>query len=431
MAIEIVDGTHAWKTAAKNKLSKYPGLKNKERLYPLASPESKPSFEFSQDTPIFAVGSCFAANVSRSLRSASFNVINNKVEIPEGLELEGSNIFRKYTLPSIVNEIRWALDPESPFPEDSLIEIDDNKWRDLQINGVVLTGERESVLEFRRRYTEQFSKVKDAEVFVVTLGYVETWYDHEYGIYLNSTATMPICRKHPGRFTFEVLDYQQILDGLNELRELLKKFCNKNIRILVTVSPVPLLSTFRNCDVIVANSYSKSVQRAAVEVFSQHDDVDYFPSYETVVVSEPGHVWGKADFRHVSADAVDHIMSNVLRNYSGVDVQPVGAILNKAKELIKSGELEKAESMLDDIADFEVEIEDIAIFRGVAKCRLNKYKEAISLLEPIFLKNNSKRIPIEYLIRSKHSTSSDGVQDLLGIHERNFPDRESFRKRYS
>lgn len=430
MAIEIVDGAHAWKTAAKNKLSKYPGLKNKERLYPLASPESKPSFEFSQDTPIFAVGSCFAANVSRSLRSASFNVINNKVEIPEGLELEGSNIFRKYTLPSIVNEVRWALDPESPFPEDSLIEIDDNKWRDLQINGVVLTGERESVLEFRRRYTEQFSKVKDAEVFVVTLGYVETWYDHEYGIYLNSTATMPICRKHPGRFTFEVLDYQQILDGLNELRELLKKFCNKNIRILVTVSPVPLLSTFRNCDVIVANSYSKSVQRAAVEVFSQHDDVDYFPSYETVVVSEPGHVWGKTDFRHVSADAVDHIMSNVLRNYSGVDVQPVGAILNKAKELIKSGELEKAESMLDDIADFEVEIEDIAIFRGVAKCRLNKYKEAISLLEPIFLKNNSKRIPIEYLIRSKHSTSSDGVQDLLGIHERNFPDRESFRKRY-
>jgi len=75
--------------------------------------------------------------------------------------------------------------------------------------------------------------------------------------------------------------------------------------MLVTVSPVPLLSTFRDVDVLVANTYSKSVQRAAIDEFiADADGVDYFPSYEFVMLSNPTIAWSRGDYRHVNADLV-------------------------------------------------------------------------------------------------------------------------------
>jgi hypothetical protein len=73
---------------------------------------------------------------------------------------------------------------------------------------------------------------------------------------------------------------------------------------------VPLHATFRAADthVITANCHSKSTLRVAAEAFAaRHPGVYYFPSYETVLhcTRNP---W-QADQRHVSAEAVDNVMS--------------------------------------------------------------------------------------------------------------------------
>lgn len=53
-----------------------------------------------------------------------------------------------------------------------------------------------------------------------------------------------------------------------------------------TVSPVPLYLTFSGEDIIVANTYSKSVLRAVCNaVENSRKRVDYFPSYEAVTLS--------------------------------------------------------------------------------------------------------------------------------------------------
>ena len=50
---------------------------------------------------------------------------------------------------------------------------------------------------------------------------------------------------------------------------------------------VPLERTFTPSDVAVANSYSKSVLRAAVEPFvAGRDHIEYFPSYESVLLTD-------------------------------------------------------------------------------------------------------------------------------------------------
>src|SRR5206468_12443076 len=83
-----------------------------------------------------------------------------------------------------------------------------------------------------------------------------------------------------------------------------------DLRMLVTVSPVAMSTTFTGGEVLVANSYSKAVQRAAVEAFvRRHDNVDYFPSFESVMLSDRRQAW-RDDQAHAS-DAI--VRLNVLR----------------------------------------------------------------------------------------------------------------------
>ena len=50
---------------------------------------------------------------------------------------------------------------------------------------------------------------------------------------------------------------------------------------------------------MIANSYSKSVLRAAVEqVVSEHDHVEYFSSFESIMLSDREEVFG-GDLIHV------------------------------------------------------------------------------------------------------------------------------------
>lgn len=64
------------------------------------------------------------------------------------------------------------------------------------------------------------------------------------------------------------------------------------------VSPVPLANTFRGCDIIAANTYSKSSLRAASEEFAcSNENVDYLPVYESVMHSDRLAAWD-LDLRH-------------------------------------------------------------------------------------------------------------------------------------
>src|SRR5262249_41544891 len=84
---------------------------------------------------------------------------------------------------------------------------------------------------------------------------------------------------------------------------------NPEIRIIVSVSPVPLHATFRAADthVVVANGHSKAVLRVAAEEFVKRNrDVYYMPAYE-VVMHCTRHPWDE-DQRHVSREAVANVM---------------------------------------------------------------------------------------------------------------------------
>jgi len=95
------------------------------------------------------------------------------------------------------------------------------------------------------------------------------------------------------------------------------KSINPGVKVLLTVSPVPLIATYEKRHVLVSTTYSKSVLRVAAEqVMRRHDWIDYFPSYEIITGSYAGGLYYEDDFREVNNLGVAHAMRCFLRNYT-------------------------------------------------------------------------------------------------------------------
>jgi hypothetical protein len=103
---------------------------------------------------------------------------------------------------------------------------------------------------------------------------------------------------------------------------LLRRHGKRGQKIVLTVSPVPLGRTFTDMDVIVANTMAKSTLRVAAHRLSDRiEGLDYFPSYEAVMHSDPNLCWQR-DRRHVSDVIVGRIIETFLNRYGVTEEAP-------------------------------------------------------------------------------------------------------------
>lgn len=325
MPIEKTSAEAVYARLAGNKERIYPRpTRGNERLHPYAQPAVRAGFQFDEDAKIFATGSCFARNIEKSLKFIGANVVSSDTtafsQIPQ---TQAFQLFNKYTIHSILNEFRWALTDAGEHQSDTLVEIAPDKYLDLQISSSSgVSGSFDYMAEQRKIYNNSFATVAHADIIIITLGLVEAWFDCETGVYLNAAPPKPLTLKYPNRFEFHLLSYEDIIDALSELDTLLRLGREDNPpKMLFTVSPVGLATTFREQDVLVANCYSKSVQRAAVEAFVATHEASYFPSYEYVTLTDQKLAWGQKDYRHVRQETVDRIMADVLLAYVGPSQQ--------------------------------------------------------------------------------------------------------------
>jgi len=280
----------------------------------------EPEFRISKQDRLFAIGSCFARGVENALKARGFQVESaakdfDHFTIVGDKKVTALGFTNKYTTHSMLNELSWALDPATRFPETSLVDLDAERCIDPHINPTLTVTHHAGTLERRRIIREVTHRIGDCQVVFLTLGLVEVWYDTQAEVHLNTTPTQEMQRLYPGRYEFMTSNYLQNMDNLERLYTLLSAHGRPDLRIIVTTSPVPLQATFTGQDIVVANTYSKCTLRAVAQDFAAaHENVQYFPSYEIVMNSERDQAW-EDDLRHVKGAMTNHVMDVFMRNF--------------------------------------------------------------------------------------------------------------------
>lgn len=283
-----------------NEHSFWGNRESRNRVEPIATPHFDFDLRLEPGDRIFTAGSCFARNVEGRLAQAGFRVPMR--ELMESRSFTGvpANAVSNFSPPSLWNELSWAIGEGSFDPELGFAEYTPGKWIDLHVTGNVRPAARDTVLRRRKAIANAYRSFVDCRLTILTLGLVECWFDTLAGRYLNSVPPPPLVRRAPDRFELHVLDHAETLDYLQRAIAILRAYGRPDQVILLSVSPVALGVTHRPQDVMTANCYSKSVLRsAAEEIVARHDHVHYFPSYESVTLTDRRLAIAN-DFTHVT-----------------------------------------------------------------------------------------------------------------------------------
>jgi GSCFA family protein len=284
----------------------------------LFTPLIKPGFKLKREDKLFAIGSCFARGVEWALAGKKMDVLSRTSEFdsfPAANNEMRLGFTNKYNTFSIYNELRWALDPAAEFPCESLVDTGNGLFYDPHTNPALQLASLEETIHRHQIIESVTRRIAQCRVVIITLGLVEVWRDKIANIFLNHTPIPEALRSHPDRYEFHITNFTQNLVNLEHIHSLLSQFGHPDVHIVVTVSPVPLMATFSTEDVVLANTYSKSLLRTvAQEWAAAHENVHYFPSYEIVQNSERAITW-EEDLRHVQGKVVKHIMDLFLDNY--------------------------------------------------------------------------------------------------------------------
>ena len=241
-------------------------------------------------TSITTFGSCFARHVAEYLEDRGYNISSPKPHSIVDFRAGVNNTF------AIRQLVEWAYNDRQPSEET---------WH-KDDKGVVERSE-----PLRMRTLEKF---KNTDLFIITLGLSEVWYNKKTGdVFWRAIPDNVFDENLHG---FRVSSFDENKKNIQEIYKIIIKN-NPDARVLFTMSPVPLVATFRPVSCLTANSASKSILRAAIDEFyrenngCRNNNLYYWPSYEIIEKVFPQIIDGGAyrpDNRHIKNNLVDIIM---------------------------------------------------------------------------------------------------------------------------
>lgn len=277
-----------------------------------------PKWEITPDQGIATFGSCFAQHFSRALVQRGYNWVNHEPGpqelAPSDAALYNYGIFSArtgniYTARMLEQWTGWSVGG---------LEVPHAIW---ETNGRSYDPFRpaiepdgfdspDEVFASRRLAIRSFGDaIAKSGVFVFTMGLTESWIDlndgFEYAICPGTVAGEHL----PERHGFHNARYGAIMSAMQKSISMMREV-NPGLRILLTVSPVPLTATASTGHVLVATTYSKSTLRAVAGDLADCDPlIDYFPSYEIITAPPYGGMFHAENKRSVLQAGVDHVMA--------------------------------------------------------------------------------------------------------------------------
>jgi len=246
----------------------------------------------TRHTRVQALGSCFASYYVLWLADNGFNRDNRRS--PYDALIRGNHFESPAT---VAQQFRWAA---GEAKTENLL------W---------VHSDKEELHATEQHRVALRDRLDSTDVIILTLGLSEVWYDKLTGEPL--WRAVPERLYDPQRHVFRVESFSDTKSHIQAIIRLRDTFW-PGLKIVFSVSPIPLQATFRPVSAVTASSVSKALIRAALDEAlrerwnSVGETLFYFPSYEIVgSLPEP---FGD-DGRHVREEVVADVIHAFTRHY--------------------------------------------------------------------------------------------------------------------
>ena len=279
----------------------------------------QPKFKIQPKHKIVTAGSCFAQHIGRALAGRGYGWVDAEPG-PEKLSAESRKKFNYgvfsfrtgniYTATALLQWVSWAFgeveQPTEVWEKDGrfydpfrpAIEPDgfDSAADVLASRAVTLAAIRHAI--------------ETTNYFVFTMGLTESWYNAEHGYEYAMCPGTVAGQFDPEQHKFRNHGFERIRRDVRSALKIMHKY-NKGLRLLLTISPVPLTATASGNHVLTATIQSKSTLRAvAGALCDNYKRIDYFPSYEIITASPYRAMFFEPNLRSVSPNGVSLVMDN-------------------------------------------------------------------------------------------------------------------------
>ena len=209
---------------------------------------SAPKF-IDKATRFFTMGSCFARNLSKNLIDSGYT--SHHMEISEYINTTFANrVF-----------VDWLRDADiDDAIRGRLVELLPPGWS------------KENTLQ----------AIKTSDVFILTLGVAPAFFDRETGAFVLPRPSALNSRALAEKYLFRTTGVKENVDNVLYLIDFIRSI-SPQIKIVVTVSPVPLQASFEFESAVQADCLSKSTMRLVAHEVVNHSsisDIFYWPSFE-------------------------------------------------------------------------------------------------------------------------------------------------------
>jgi len=278
----------------------------------------QPKFRLAPDMKVATAGSCFAQHIGKYIRTSRLRLVDAE-PAPRGMTSEtaarfGFGLFSaRYGNVYTARQLRQLFeDAWSDTVHDSAIWQGKGRFFDglrpnTEPEGLGSAAEvRTHRLEHLRRVRQVY---KEADIFIFTLGLTEAWVDRRTGVVFPTAPGVVAGEFDPDAHEFSNFGMADTFEDLSAALDILRA-ANPSLKVILTVSPVPLTATASGQHILSATTYSKSVLRAvAGELAALDPSIDYFPSYEIITGAPFAGRYFKDNLRHVTRSGVDTAMS--------------------------------------------------------------------------------------------------------------------------
>lgn len=309
---------------------KEPAIRNPRLFDPVVTP----TFRITPEDAVVTAGSCFAQHVARFLASNGFNFLVTEplnpafdpkfaAEFNYGLfPARYGNLYTARQLRQLLERAYGLFKPVGDVWDATGGGVVDPFRPQIQPGGFL------SAEELKLDRAVHLAAVRTAfetmSVFVFTLGLTETWMDRRDGAVYPLAPGVAGGEFDPELHTFHNFTVEETVADMQASIEFIRAR-NADVRIILTVSPVPLNATALDRHVFTSTTYSKAVLRVAAEEICQRNEAcDYFPSYEIITSPYARGQYYAEDCREVRPEGVEQVMSTFLRHYAETGDRTVG-----------------------------------------------------------------------------------------------------------